>query len=251
MAESIGSPSVDSQRDALDSARSRRKMAVTIFVAGVALTLKSILLPDASMVASETTVSAHEAEASTTPLSPEPVDFMTLALERARLAKAGKTDTGGGPGHTCPELPAIDPATAPDMTTAEGWLEATNMLRASEQVGPLRLNPNLALSATAAANDLTEAAAYQHTVLGDYIGAYERRWRLLGENLGLIKDQQTDNVAQMEVFVCLADSKGHLENMINPDFTEMGVSIDKAYPDNSALGKYGLDVIHFAKISGS
>lgn len=176
-------------------------------------------------------------------------DFMQLVAQHADGAM--RTDNSGAVNtpHTCGYELHVDIATAPDMTTPQGWLEATNKLRALYNRPPLSLEPNLQTSSHEAALQLTERDEFRHTELTESAGSFVPDWQMLGENIGIADVSEEANLNQIKTFVCFADSSSHLRNILNPTYTDMGVALGLPYPEDGRQGEHvSLDVVHFAKL---
>ena len=129
------------------------------------------------------------------------------------------------------------PARTRQMTAVElAVVNLVNHERTSRGLAPLNINPKLAFAAgfhsgqmvaRANANPSNPAAAMQHTLYGvnaptptsrlDYAG-YDN-WMAYGENIAF---GYTTAAAVMQAWM---NSAGHRANILNPNFTEIGVGV--------------------------
>ncbi len=108
-------------------------------------------------------------------------------------------------------------------------LRIINSYRAAKGIAPLRLNEKMTVMACARAEEIAWSGEHSHrrpdgstcfTIFKD--AGYETG--TAGENLGYVFDNPED--------VCLAwkESRTHYKNLMNPDFTEIGIGV-AADPD--------------------
>ncbi len=110
-------------------------------------------------------------------------------------------------------------------------LRIVNAYRAEKGIAPLRLNEKMTLMACARAEEIAWSGEHSHTRPdGSRCFSIFREAGFetgtAGENLGYVFDSPKD--------VCQAwkDSKTHYENLMNPEFTEIGIGV-AADPDES------------------
>jgi uncharacterized protein YkwD len=162
-----------------------------------------------------------------------------------RLSQGGRPDPregdrgprrdGVGAGAACP-----NPDLTPSAETLGGMAEATLCLlngeRADHGLAPLAANPRLTQAATAYAADLVAGSYFSHTgrdgsdVLDRIRGAgYLPRGAafVLGENLAWGSGALATPGAIMNAWM---NSPGHRDNILNPEFREIGVGIVAGNP---------------------
>lgn len=115
-----------------------------------------------------------------------------------------------------------DSASASGTFSQQQLIDATNDFRAQHGLAPVKAN--------AALNDLAQDWAETVARTGDFkhrpkfAESYPAGWRGAGEN---IAGQPTGNNPRAFVNQW-ANSPGHRANMLNPDFTDLGVGIARA-----------------------
>ena len=113
-------------------------------------------------------------------------------------------------------------------------LRIINAYRAEKGIAPLRLNEKLTITACARAEEIAWSGKHSHrrpdgsscfTIFKD--AGFEKG--TAGENLGYVYDNPQD--------VCQAwkDSKTHYENLMNPDFVEIGIGVAADPDENGKL----------------
>lgn len=125
----------------------------------------------------------------------------------------------------------------PDISRVETTVvEMTNRVRASEKLGAVTPNAQLAAAARAYAAYLAKNNVFSHTADGrqssERITAAGYEWCQVGENLALAQNSngfKTEGLATKAVEGWL-NSPGHRENLLQPHVTEIGVGVAKA-PD--------------------
>ncbi len=146
---------------------------------------------------------------------------------------------GVGAGAACPNPTlAASPEALPAM--AEATLCLLNGERADHGLGPLAPNAKLASAATAYAQDLVDGSYFSHTGR-DGSGVLDRIERsgylpadagwVLGENLAWGTGGLATPGSIMQAWM---NSAGHRDNILNPDYREIGIGIvvgNPAAPD--------------------
>ena len=186
------------------------------------------------------------------PLAVEPTDgrLGDATIARAgsplrELSPGGRPDLhgrGGGPrrdgvgaGAACP-----NPDLAPAADTLPAMVEATLCLingeRADHGLGALSHNGTLAGAATAYAQDLVAGSYFSHTGR-DGSGVFDRIERsgylvdgagwVIGENLAWGTGGLATPGAIMQAWM---NSPGHRDNILNPEFREIGIGIVTGNP---------------------
>jgi uncharacterized protein YkwD len=105
-------------------------------------------------------------------------------------------------------------------TQERTFLSRTNDLRSSLGVQSLQENDVLTRKAEDWAQHLAQIGRLEHSRLSDGLGSLN--WSALGENVAM--STPTGNTL-LSLFNMLASSAGHRANMVNPDFTHMGVGL--------------------------
>ncbi len=111
---------------------------------------------------------------------------------------------------------------AADTDTAQQILTLVNKSRAAYGLSPLTLNTNLSRAAMAKAEDMKNRNYFSHTspIYGspfDMMKSFGISYRTAGENIA--KGQKTPAA----VMTAWMNSSGHRKNILNPNFTQLGV----------------------------
>lgn len=111
-----------------------------------------------------------------------------------------------------------------DIINVNNLLREHNLERVNNNLKPLKLNNNLALSATEKANVMIETECWSHycpenVPPWDYIQKQGYTYRLAGENLA---EGFFDVDSVMKAWL---DSKTHKENILKPEYEEIGFGI--------------------------
>ncbi len=134
-------------------------------------------------------------------------------------APAGPVEEGSVLGQTVlansPE--SFEFATTEDVET-QMFVDWINELRAESGAGPLLIDPELALTATAWTTRLAQTQELSHA--DDLSLGVRSDWRKLGENVGVAPDGQFD-----ELFEAFVASPTHLSNMIDTSFDMIGIGV--------------------------
>lgn len=114
------------------------------------------------------------------------------------------------------------PATLGFATTedaeAQMFLDWINELRRENGAGPLTLDAELEITATAWTTRLAQADSLAHAE--DLSMGVRADWRKLGENVGVAPDGHFE-----ELFEAFVASPTHLANMVDPSFDLVGVGV--------------------------
>lgn len=112
-------------------------------------------------------------------------------------------------------------------------VELTNDLRAQQGLHTLSVNPELEIAGDIRATETMTVFSHTRpngqdpfTVLTDSVDSPNYNYQFVGENLGMATYHRTDADMAEIIFNGWAESEGHYENMINENYTEMGVGID-------------------------
>jgi uncharacterized protein YkwD len=173
----------------------------------------------------------------------------------ARERAGGPRRDGVGAGAACPN-PDLAPSAETLAPMAEATLCLVNGERADRGLAPLTANARLADAATAYAQDLVAGQYFSHTGR-DGSGVLERIKRsgyvprgtayVLGENLAWGSGALATPGAIVNAWM---NSPGHRDNILNPDFREIGVGIVSGNP-RSADGRGATYTTHFGALEGA
>lgn len=111
------------------------------------------------------------------------------------------------------DAPAVPATPAPSSAEAE-FLSLLNEERAKVGLPALALDGGLQAAAAAQAANIASAGSLFHQDLVPLLGP----WRTVGENVGFGPSVGSINTA-------LVNSPGHYANMVNPDFTHVGIGV--------------------------
>ncbi len=131
-----------------------------------------------------------------------------------------------------PAPPTPTPEPTPTGISLAGILEATNAERAAVGVAPLKNNTTLNQVATVRVNDMFKNQYFSHdapdgTTFVDTIKDVDYRYFSVGENLAL-----GDFSTNQGIVTAWLNSPGHRANMLNDNYTEIGIAIAKrSYED--------------------
>ncbi len=148
--------------------------------------------------------------------------------------------------HSCENIPIVNEATAPNMTTTDGWVQAVNIVR--DMAGRDEVYHDAALENTAqqTADYLAEKGLFNHvgtSNAGVHLAADETTFDRIGENLVQVSPPHDSDQSQIGAFLCLVQSRTHLQNMLNPHIGALGVG-RSAYRDGQELYPLGIVVMH-------
>ena len=107
----------------------------------------------------------------------------------------------------------LRPRRPPSRPEAE-FLSLLNAERATVGLPALALDAGLQAAAAAQAGNIAAAGSLFHQDLVPLLGP----WRTVGENVGFGPSVSSINTA-------LVNSPGHYANMVNPDFTHVGIGV--------------------------
>lgn len=136
----------------------------------------------------------------------------------ARRGADPVTPSGGAESKT---LAQAKPAQG---NTLGSLLTLTNAERTKAKLGNLRLNTKLAAAAQRQADDMARSGQFSHTgsdgsQMGDRVKSSGYRFSLAAENIYM---QSPSNRAERAIAGWM-NSKGHRENLLNGQFTEIGL----------------------------
>ncbi len=119
------------------------------------------------------------------------------------------------PGTTTTTTSAPPPAEATADAGAETqFLSLVNGLRSSRGVAPLAMDGSLRSYARSWSTRMATTGTFAHSNISSLLGT----WSAVAENIAT-------GVGVAALFDALVASPGHLENMVNPDYTSTGVGI--------------------------
>lgn len=101
---------------------------------------------------------------------------------------------------------------------AQIFLDKINSIRTERGVSPVTPDPELNLTATAWAAQMSQSGRLEHAE--DLSLGISADWRKLGENVGVAPVNQLD-----ELFEAFVASPTHLANLIDPSFDLVGIGI--------------------------
>ena len=150
-------------------------------------------------------------------------------LAAAALCVVGLAVVAGAPGSSLAAQEVMGQtvsASAPvtlGFATAEdaearmflGWI---NEIRLENEAGPLTLDAELEITATAWTTRLAQADSLSHAE--DLALGVRSDWRKLGENVGVAPDGHFE-----ELFEAFVASPTHLANMVDPSFDLVGIGV--------------------------
>lgn len=111
---------------------------------------------------------------------------------------------------------AAVPAAADPAAAEQAFVSAINDLRATEGLGPVRLDAELTAIARRWAARMADAGAISHNA--GFAGQVEQRWQKIGENVG----RGPDVAGLMRAFIA---SPTHRANLVDPAFELVGVGV--------------------------
>jgi uncharacterized protein YkwD len=140
------------------------------------------------------------------------LSLLTLGLTAVAMPLASGEPALAQPTHL---------AQAPDLTQ-ETLLNLVNAERQRVGASPLVLNSSLTVAAQGHAQDMANTRRLSHTgsngsTMRSRIDATRYPWSTIGENVAM---GQTTPAAVMEAWM---NSPGHRRNILNPNFTELGL----------------------------
>lgn len=119
-----------------------------------------------------------------------------------------------------------------DQFIREKVLNLTNELRQEQGLNPLSHNIELEIAGNIRAEETTIVFSHTRpngqnpfTVLDDSNESPNYTYQTIGENLGMATYHRTDEYMAELIFEGWVNSEGHYENMIKPEYSEMGVGV--------------------------
>ena len=110
------------------------------------------------------------------------------------------------------------PASADTVADERRFVELVNELRSDKGLQPLLIDNELRVEARAWSQTMAAKDSLEHsTNLASGISA---DWTLLGENVGVTNDSDVD-----DLFQAFIDSPAHYRNLVDPDFTLIGIGV--------------------------
>lgn len=158
-----------------------------------------------------------------------PVPFMSVISERSESRR--HTESMFINGHTATSK--LNESQIDEQLIKDYVLELTNDLRAAKGLHRLTINPELELAGDVRANETISVFSHTRpngqdpfTVLTDSNDSPNYDYQYIGENLGMATYHQSDTFMAEIIFDGWVDSEGHYQNMINENFTEIGIGVD-------------------------
>ena len=107
-------------------------------------------------------------------------------------------------------------------------LQMVNHLRESLGFAPLAHDPDLALVARRWSQEMAATEKFEHN--NDYSSQYPLGWRRAAENIALVGASTAVTADSIQRLVAmsfdnLVESPGHYANMINPNYTHIGIGM--------------------------
>lgn len=119
-----------------------------------------------------------------------------------------------------------------DQLIRDEVLNMTNQLRQDKGLQTLDHNDQLELAGNIRAEETVEVFSHTRpngegpfTVLTEDQDSPNYNYRYIGENLGMATYHRTDDYMAQLIFDGWMNSQGHYENMIKPEYSEMGVGV--------------------------
>lgn len=106
---------------------------------------------------------------------------------------------------------------------ARTFLDRTNALRAANGAGPLREQDVLTAKAEQWARHMADTGQLAHSQLSQGLGGLA--WRALAENVAMT---QPTSDSLLSLYKLLAGSSAHRANMLNGQYTHMGVGLARS-----------------------
>jgi uncharacterized protein YkwD len=129
----------------------------------------------------------------------------------------------------------LNAVTAQDQKTPPKWeitadekaiLDLTNKARVAEKLPPLKPNAALFQAARSHTENMAKQQKMEHELDGKRVGDRAKAagydYKEVGENIA-----EGENVRPEDVVKGWLESKPHRENMLKPDFTEIGLGVAK------------------------
>ena len=120
------------------------------------------------------------------------------------------------------------PPPAPPLSAVErAIVELTNEERQKAGLSPLAVNAKLVQAAQIHAADMARLNQLEHTLPGALLPTPEDRLRFVGYSYSSWAENIAYNYPDAAAVVAgwMASTKGHRENILNPNFTEIGVGV--------------------------
>lgn len=133
----------------------------------------------------------------------------------------------------------------PPPDFAQIVIELTNEARASVDLPPLKRNDLLMAAAQGHTDDMARDDFYGHenpftgTAVGDRVSATGYQWTAVAENIAAV------SASPREVVAGWLNSPGHLENILNTNFSEIGVGYTFDEDDTLLLENNTLPTVHY------
>jgi uncharacterized protein YkwD len=150
------------------------------------------------------------------------IPCVLLGASLALFGLALSPDAGAAP----PMKAAAPAAENADDKVAAEIVRLTNRERTERGLKPLKVNVHLTSAAAVEATNIARAEKLDHNIDGTNAGQRldkaGYKWSGWGEN---IAEGYPDAAAVVEGWM---NSDGHRKNILNPDFVEIGVAVDKS-----------------------
>jgi uncharacterized protein YkwD len=125
-----------------------------------------------------------------------------------------------------PPAPTPSPALDPQTSMVVEIISLTNRARTAAGLAPLTVNPKLVQAAQIHVGDMARLDRMLHDLPGAVLPTLQERARFVGYNYSWMGENIAYNfVDGYAVMIGWMDSWGHRENILNPNFTEIGVAV--------------------------
>jgi uncharacterized protein YkwD len=157
-----------------------------------------------------------------------PCVLLGAALALFGLAQSSDADAARpAPDEPAPPMKAPAPgAKKADARIVDEIVRLTNRERTQRGLKPLKVNVHLTAAAAVEATNIARAEKLDHNIdgtnAGQRIDKTGYKWSSYGENIAY---GYPDAAAVVEGWM---NSEGHRKNILNPDFVEIGVAVEKS-----------------------
>jgi uncharacterized YkwD family protein len=139
-----------------------------------------------------------------------------------------ETTQGGAQGGTTPKTPSANTNTASLSDAEQQMLKLVNEARAQNNVPPLKIDTELSNVARTKAQDMIDNNYFSHNSPKygspfDMMKSFGIKYVQAGENIA--GNQSVENAHNS-----LMNSPGHRKNILNPEYTHIGIGIRKGGP---------------------
>jgi len=156
------------------------------------------------------------------------VEDETPAPPSPQQATPQETTQGGSQGGTTPKTPSANTNTASLSDAEQQMLKLVNEARAQNNVPPLKIDTELSNVARTKSQDMIDNNYFSHNSPKygspfDMMKSFGIKYVQAGENIA-------GNQSVESAHNALMNSPGHRKNILNPEFTHIGIGIRKGGP---------------------